>query len=496
MEVDFPTRLGYGCSMSLFSLVPAFFTSTVKMPARANLRSSPLVAALMTVFLLPLPSSAIAQPPFLLKIIGEKNLKDLARSLEDGSYRGEEGILRIKPEVAKALGMKVMVDQDYLDAKELYKKAEGALEKAKAAMASKEAESFPGEHARTIAENALIRKTSVDLARKKLLAYRATLNGLLDERLNEAASTDLMGRLLTESLRDTNYQLRDALGHFYNLCRGITDSGSSLTSENVMFVNEVFHQSVYGSPQQGPLSFGLDRQEDLKGKGPSASWKDASAARGFPFIQALEETLKKFNLQTDEVDPLLFIALIKRESGFDPLAVSPSGAAGLTQIVPDTATALGMKNIYNPPYLAEAASVSSLERSTKKQALALLYQVNQENMLEVAAQARDLTQSALALGKKRDALYSQYKSEILNKKLDDRLNPSAAIEYGFKFFLQQMRAHKGDISLALASYNAGPYRVKQHKGIPPFSETVHFRNKVLEIYRDYLRVLQIPEKSL
>jgi len=114
----------------------------------------------------------------------------------------------------------------------------------------------------------------------------------------------------------------------------------------------------------------------------------------------------------------------------------------------------------------------------------------------VAAQARDLMQNALALGKKRDALYSQYKSEILHKKIDDRLNPSTAIEYGFKFFLQQMRAHKGDISLALASYNAGPYRVKQHKGIPPFSETVNFRNKVLDIYRDYLRVLQIPEKSL
>ena len=223
---------------------------------------------------------------------------------------------------------------------------------------------------------------------------------------------------------------------------------------------------------------------------------DASAARGFPFIQALEETLKKFNIQTDEVDPLLFVALIKRESGFDPLAVSPSGAAGLTQIVPETAASLGIKNIFNPPYLAEAASISSMERKTKKQALSLLFQINQKNMLEVAAQARDLMQSALALGKKRDALYARYKSEILLEKKDDRLNPSTAIEYGFKFFLRQMRAQKGDISLALASYNAGPSRVRLHKGIPPFAETVNFRNRVLEIYRDYLRVLQIPEKSL
>jgi soluble lytic murein transglycosylase-like protein len=482
--------------MSLFFLLLGCFLFAVKMPARVIPRSSPVVAASITLFLLSLPASAMAQHDPLLKIIGEKNLKDTAKSLEDGSYRGEAGILRIKPEVAKALGLKVIVDQNYLEARELYKKAESAFERAKGAMASKEAESFPGEHVKTIAENALVRKSSIELARKKLLTYRSTLDGSLDERLNDAASTELMGKLLTESLRDTDYQLRDALGHFYNLCRGTAESGPFLTSENVVFVNEVFHQFVYGTPQQGSRSLGLDRQEDFRGKAPNAPWKDASAARGFPFIQALEETLKKFKIQADEVDPLLFVALIKRESGFDPLAVSPSGAVGLTQIVPDTAAALGMKNVFNPPYLAEAASISTLEGKTKKQAFALLFQISQENMFEAAAQARDLMQNALALGKKKDALYSQYKGEILQKKIDDRLNPSAAIEYGFKFFLQQIKAHKGDISLALASYNAGPYRVKQHRGIPPFPETVNFRNKVIEIYRDYLRVLQIPEKSL
>ena len=451
--------------------------------------------ALIGVFLL-LPSSALAQHGFLLKIIGDRNLKDLAKSLEDGTYRGEEGILRMRPEVAKALGMKVLVDQDYMDAKDLFRKAEGALEKAKAAMATKETETFPGEHVKTVAENALAHKISTELARKKLLKYRSALNGSLDDRLNEAASTDLMGRLLTESLRYAHYQMRDSLGHFYNLCRGIHENDSFLTSENVMFVNEIFQLSVSVSPQQGAPSLGLDRQEDFKGKGSIGFWKNAPAARGFPFLQALEEAIKKFTLQPDEVDPLLFIALIKKESGLDPLAVSPSGAAGLTQIIPETASALGMKNIFNPPYLAEAASLSSIERKTKKQALELLLQINQENRLEIASQARDFMQNALALAQKKEALYSQYKSELLQKKNDDRLDPNAAIEYGFKFFLQQMRAHKGDISLALASYNAGPYRVKQYKGIPPFPETVNFRNKVLEIYRDSLRELQIPDKSL
>ena len=49
-----------------------------------------------------------------------------------------------------------------------------------------------------------------------------------------------------------------------------------------------------------------------------------------------------------------------------------------------------------------------------------------------------------------------------------------------------MKAQNGDISLALASYNAGPHRVKQYNGIPPYKETVSFRNMVLKYYREYL----------
>ena len=53
-----------------------------------------------------------------------------------------------------------------------------------------------------------------------------------------------------------------------------------------------------------------------------------------------------------------------------------------------------------------------------------------------------------------------------------------------------MKEHEGDISLALASYNAGPHRVREYHGIPPFAETVLFRNRVLEYYREYLRKAQ------
>jgi soluble lytic murein transglycosylase-like protein len=127
--------------------------------------------------------------------------------------------------------------------------------------------------------------------------------------------------------------------------------------------------------------------------------------------------------------------------------------------------------------------------------VATLFQITEANRFEMAAQARELMQEALALGQKREALYSQYKKDLLQNGADDRLNPFLAIEHGYGYFLGLMREQKGDISLALAAYNAGPNRVRECKGIPPFPETVHFRNKVLEFYAAYLKNLRFPDQS-
>ena len=57
----------------------------------------------------------------------------------------------------------------------------------------------------------------------------------------------------------------------------------------------------------------------------------------------IEQISKENNL-----DPKLVTAVIEQESGFNPNAVSKSGALGLMQLMPGTAQAMGVKDPLNP----------------------------------------------------------------------------------------------------------------------------------------------------
>jgi soluble lytic murein transglycosylase-like protein len=111
----------------------------------------------------------------------------------------------------------------------------------------------------------------------------------------------------------------------------------------------------------------------------------------------------------NNIDPDLIFSVIRAESGFNPSAVSPKGAQGLMQLMPETAAQLGVQNA---------------------------------------------------------------------------LDPATNVEGGTRYLGQLLTRYHNDLSLALAAYNAGPDRVEQYRGVPPYRET---RVYVARIIRDFNR---------
>ncbi len=116
------------------------------------------------------------------------------------------------------------------------------------------------------------------------------------------------------------------------------------------------------------------------------------------------------------IDPDLINSVIHAESGFNARAVSPKGAQGLMQLMPHTASQLGVANAFDPK--------SNVEGGTR------------------------------------------YLRELLER-------------YNF------------DLVKALAAYNAGPHRVEQYRGVPPYYET---RAYVASIIREFNRKKRAQQK--
>ncbi len=109
------------------------------------------------------------------------------------------------------------------------------------------------------------------------------------------------------------------------------------------------------------------------------------------------------------LDPDLISSVIHAESGFNPRAVSPKGARGLMQLMPQTASKLGVSNSFDP---------------------------------------------------------------------------GANVEGGTRYLSELLQRYNFDLIKALAAYNAGPGRVEQYRGVPPYYET---RAYVAKIVRDFNR---------
>ena len=75
----------------------------------------------------------------------------------------------------------------------------------------------------------------------------------------------------------------------------------------------------------------------------AATGTSLTATGSVPYEQQIDAAAQKYG-----IDPAILKGLIKQESGFNPNAGSSAGAQGLTQLMPGTASSLGVTDLHDP----------------------------------------------------------------------------------------------------------------------------------------------------
>ena len=76
--------------------------------------------------------------------------------------------------------------------------------------------------------------------------------------------------------------------------------------------------------------------------------------------------------------------------------------------------------------------------------------------------------------------------------VQDSFDAQANVDGGTRYLRQLLARYNGDLAKALAAYNAGPQRVEQYHGVPPYHET---RAYVSNVIRDFNRKKVAARKS-
>jgi soluble lytic murein transglycosylase-like protein len=75
------------------------------------------------------------------------------------------------------------------------------------------------------------------------------------------------------------------------------------------------------------------------------------------------------------------------------------------------------------------------------------------------------------------------------------LDPAENVDGGVRYLRELLLLYNNDMVRALAAYNAGPQRVQQYKGVPPYRETHAYVTRVITDYnRKKLAQRKHPQK--
>jgi soluble lytic murein transglycosylase-like protein len=140
--------------------------------------------------------------------------------------------------------------------------------------------------------------------------------------------------------------------------RQVASGGSVLTSTSTTAPATQAPDNGFASALQAATTAATASASGVVGSPGLAGASDTAyaqpAALGQPMVQSAAgesgdyESLIAQAAARNGVDPAVLHGLIQQESGFDPNATSSAGAAGLTQLMPGTASSLGVASPLNP----------------------------------------------------------------------------------------------------------------------------------------------------
>lgn len=75
------------------------------------------------------------------------------------------------------------------------------------------------------------------------------------------------------------------------------------------------------------------------------------------------------------------------------------------------------------------------------------------------------------------------------------LDPRVNLDVGSRYLGQLIEDFSGDLTLAVAAYNAGPGAVERYRGVPPYPETQEYVKRVLALYDEHNQTMGVTRDA-
>lgn len=176
------------------------------------------------------------------------------------------------------------------------------------------------------------------------------------------------------------------------------------------------------------------------------------------------------------------------------LSVSAANAEAMTQQLNRTLSAknsygTGFQDVMLQTYTGGSQMTESMDAIFKE--AANRYGISESLLKAVAKTESNFNPNAVSSAGAQGVMQLM-PSTARNLGVEDSFDARQNIMAGAKYLKSNLDKF-GDVSLALAAYNAGPGNVERYDGIPPFSETQNYVKKVMS----YLgQDVEIPDSKL